>query len=122
MFLAYTLLRENENLTIHIIDKGKKLSERSCGTDRGVACTCNGNCEKYIGFAGLGMSEGKFNYTNDFGGELARKIGPQRTLHLMREVDDILCFFGGAKREKYSTFNPWLSHRAAKHSLKVLST
>ncbi|ARI79177.1 NAD(P)/FAD-dependent oxidoreductase [Halobacillus mangrovi] len=122
IFLAYTLLKEDDNLNIHIIDKGKKLSQRQCRREQGEPCSCKGACDKYIGFAGLGMSEGKFNYTNDFGGELGRKIGSEETLHYMKKVDSILCSFGGHERKKYSTKNINLANKAATHSLEVLST
>ncbi|MGG4167918.1 NAD(FAD)-utilizing dehydrogenase [Rossellomorea vietnamensis] len=122
IFLAYTLMKHNEHVSIHMIDLGKELSERTCGLDEGGICTCEGLCSKYIGFAGLGKSEGKFNYTNDFGGELGRKIGPQNTLKLMREVDNILCEFGGDSIPSYSTKNETLSSRGDEAGLKVLST
>jgi uncharacterized protein len=122
VFLAYTLMKHNEHVSIHLIDLGKKLSERTCGLDEGGVCTCKGMCSKYIGFAGLGKSEGKFNYTNDFGGELGRKIGEQTTLDLMKEVDDILCEFGGEIIPSYSTKNEKLSTRARIADMKVLST
>ncbi|MFI8688263.1 NAD(FAD)-utilizing dehydrogenase [Rossellomorea sp. NPDC077527] len=122
VFLAYTLMKQNEHVSIHMVDIGKELSERVCGLDQGKECTCKGQCCKYIGFAGLGKSEGKFNYTNDFGGELGRKIGKQSTLELMREVDEILCEFGGNVIPSYSTRNEILSDRAAKVGLKMLST
>ncbi|WP_226673905.1 NAD(FAD)-utilizing dehydrogenase [Rossellomorea aquimaris] len=122
VFLAYTLMKQNEHLTIHMIDVGKELSERVCGLDAGGECTCVGQCSKYIGFAGLGKSEGKFNYTNDFGGELGRKIGKQHTLDLMKEVDKILCEFGGGIRPIYSTKNMDLSNKAVQSGLRALST
>ncbi|MDT9024152.1 MULTISPECIES: NAD(FAD)-utilizing dehydrogenase [Rossellomorea] len=122
VFLAYTLMKHNEHISIHMIDLGKKLSERTCGLDEGRGCTCEGVCSKYIGFAGLGKSEGKFNYTNDFGGELGRKIGNQTTLDLMKEVDDILCEFGGDIIPSYSTKNETVSKRARMVDVKVLST
>ncbi|MGM0750639.1 MAG: NAD(FAD)-utilizing dehydrogenase [Bacillota bacterium] len=122
VFLAYTLMKHNEHISIHMIDLGKELRERTCGLDEGGVCTCEGMCSKYIGFAGLGKSEGKFNYTNDFGGELGRKIGEQTTFDLMQEVDDILCEFGGDIIPTYSTKNEKLSLRAQMADMKVLST
>lgn len=121
VFLAYTLAKEHPDLNIHVIDKGKPLAERTCGLQQ-EACTCEGPCDRYVGFAGLGKSEGKFNYTNDFGGQLGRKIGEKGTLALMDEVDDLLCSYGGDVVEKYSTKNEKLSKKAAEHSLRVFST
>ncbi|MFG6149259.1 NAD(FAD)-utilizing dehydrogenase [Halobacillus sp. B23F22_1] len=122
VLLAYTLLQKNEDLSVHVIDKGKKLSERYCGLDEGKSCTCSDGCSKYLGFAGLGKSEGKFNYTNDFGGELAQKIGEKEAVQLMNEVDYILCTFGADQVDTYSTKNEALTDRAARYSLRVLST
>ncbi|WP_064093506.1 hypothetical protein [Rossellomorea aquimaris] len=122
VFLAYTLLKENKELTIHMIDIGNELSNRTCGLDMGGDCDCEGICNKYVGFAGLGKSEGKFNYTNDFGGDLYKKIGREKTLKLMQEVDAILCSYGGHLVESYSTKNTELEKLAGKHHLQVLST
>lgn len=122
IFLAYTLMKEHPELDVHVIDRGKKLEDRICGQDKGQPCTCVGPCQKYVGFAGLGKSEGKFNYTNDFGGGLCEKIGGERALRMMKKVDQILCSFGGDAVEKYSTKNERLSQRAARYSLNVLST
>ncbi|MGR9049781.1 NAD(FAD)-utilizing dehydrogenase [Halobacillus faecis] len=121
VFLAYTLAKEHPEMNIHVIDKGKPLVERTCGLQK-EACTCEGPCDRYVGFAGLGKSEGKFNYTNDFGGQLGRKIGEKETLALMEEVDELLCSYGGGHVERYSTKNEKLSAQAAQHSLRVFST
>ncbi len=122
VFLAYTLMKKNKHVSIHMIDLGKELSERTCGLDVEGVCTCEGMCSKYIGFAGLGKSEGKFNYTNDFGGKLARKIGEEKAIDLMKEVDDILCEFGGDIIPTYSTENESLSKKAGMVDLQVLAT
>ncbi|MGF9775689.1 NAD(FAD)-utilizing dehydrogenase, partial [Priestia aryabhattai] len=74
IFLAYTLLQSNQKILI--LEKGKPLEQRDCASDHGEPCHCD-LCEKYFGFAGLGKSEGKFNYTSNFGGELAQKIGKE---------------------------------------------
>ncbi|KGX90936.1 NAD(FAD)-utilizing dehydrogenase [Pontibacillus halophilus JSM 076056 = DSM 19796] len=121
VFLADRLIEENPELAIHIIDKGKPLHLRHCGLDKGDMCTCEGECHKYIGFAGLGKSEGKFNYTNDFGGELGRKIGNDAALQYMKEVDNVLCHYGADVVPMYSTENEALSKRAEAHSLQVRS-
>ncbi|MBN9653210.1 NAD(FAD)-utilizing dehydrogenase [Halobacillus sp. GSS1] len=121
VFLAHTLAEEHPDVNIHVIDKGKPLVERTCGLQQ-ESCICDGPCDRYIGFAGLGKSEGKFNYTNDFGGQLGKKIGEEATLSLMEEVDELLCSYGGDLVEKYSTKNEKLSKKAAQHSLRVFST
>ncbi|WP_394217506.1 NAD(FAD)-utilizing dehydrogenase [Halobacillus trueperi] len=121
VFLAYTLAKEHPDISIHVMDKGKPLAERTCGLQQ-EACTCEGPCDRYVGFAGLGKSEGKFNYTNDFGGQLGRKVGEKEALALMEEVDELLCSFGGDRVDRYSTKNEKLSLLAGEHGLRVFST
>ncbi len=70
VFMAYALAQSNKNILI--LDKGKPLEYRNCPLEQGELCNCNA-CDKYFGFGGLGKSEGKFNYTNGFGGELEKK-------------------------------------------------
>ncbi|WP_108669093.1 NAD(P)/FAD-dependent oxidoreductase [Peribacillus acanthi] len=119
IFLAYTLAHTNQNILI--LEKGKSLEERTCTLDRGEECNCD-VCGKYFGFAGLGKSEGKFNYSSDFGGELAQKVGKENLSQLMNEVDDILCGFGGNAVSKYSTDHAELAKKAEACGLQMLTT
>ncbi|GMK43832.1 NAD(FAD)-utilizing dehydrogenase [Paenibacillus glycanilyticus] len=105
IFAAHELAASG--LKVLMLDKGKKLGERS---------------DSYIGFGGLGLSEGKYNYTNDFGGELERKTGYEAALRLMDDVDTILCKYGAGASELYSTYDPELSERARKAGFGVLTT
>ncbi|MGG2028056.1 NAD(FAD)-utilizing dehydrogenase [Gottfriedia sp. S16(2024)] len=119
IFLAYTLLQSNQKVLI--LEKGKSLEERACAIDKGGICNCD-VCGKYYGFAGLGKSEGKFNYSCDFGGELAQKVGRVNLEQLMKEVDDLLCLYGGGAVEKYSTVNENLAKKAEGCKLHMLTT
>lgn len=119
IFLAYTLLQSNQKVLI--LEKGKSLEERACAIDKGGICNCD-VCGKYYGFAGLGKSEGKFNYSCDFGGELAQKVGRVNLEQLMKEVDELLCLFGGGSVEKYSTVNENLAKKAEDCKLHMLTT
>ncbi|WP_088010576.1 NAD(P)/FAD-dependent oxidoreductase [Gottfriedia acidiceleris] len=119
IFLAYTLLQSNQKVLI--LEKGKSLEERECATDKGGICNCD-VCGKYYGFAGLGKSEGKFNFSCDFGGDLAQKVGRENLKQLMKEVDEILCLFGGSSVQKYSTVNEKLAKKAEDCNLHMLTT
>ncbi|QKE71994.1 NAD(FAD)-utilizing dehydrogenase [Arthrobacter citreus] len=119
IFLAYTLLQTNQKVLI--LEKGKSLEERTCGLDRGETCNCE-VCGKFYGFAGLGKSEGKFNYSCDFGGELAQKVGKEKLIQLMDEVDELLCLFGADSVQKYSTVNEKLAKKAQDCNLQMLTT
>lgn len=119
IFLAYSLAERNKKILL--IEKGKPLDKRSCPLDIGESCHCD-VCDKYFGFGGLGKSEGKFNYTNGFGGQLEEKVGSAIFQQLMAEVDQILCRFGGDQVEMYSTENHDLVHKAKSCGLEVLTT
>ncbi len=121
VFMAYRLTLMHPEYNIMILDKGKKLSERTCTAMSKSDCVCE-MCDQYIGFGGLGKSEGKFNYTNDFGGSLGRKIGNDYAESLMWQVDEILCSFGGDQAELYHTHSPALQQRAERVGLDVLTT
>lgn len=119
IFMAYSLAQSNKKILI--LDKGKALKDRHCPLDQGKVCNCT-TCDKYFGFGGLGKSEGKFNYTNGFGGELEQKVGKKTFIQLMAEVDKILCPFGGSSVSKYSTENLNLTKRAEACGLQMLTT
>ncbi|MGV2620373.1 UNVERIFIED_CONTAM: NAD(FAD)-utilizing dehydrogenase [Halobacillus marinus] len=121
-FLACRLAQKRNPLSIKIIDKGKPLANRFCGSEIGQSCTCGQLCDRYFGFGGLGKSEGKFNYTNAFGGELYKKIGSRKAMEYMKAVDDILCDYGGDVKRIYHTWNKELAAEAREHSLEMLTT
>lgn len=73
---AYKLKKENSNLKIAIIDRGKKLEDRKISSVEG------------IGGAGA-FSDFKYTITNDFGGNLWEKIGKKESLDLQKEVDEL---------------------------------
>lgn len=79
-----------------MLEKGPALAQRVCPITLGKIntwrkCTV---CNRLSGFGGLGKSEGRFNYTVDFGGELQDKMRTKETLKAMKTVDKILCSFG----------------------------
>ncbi|HSQ88889.1 NAD(P)/FAD-dependent oxidoreductase [Romboutsia sp.] len=123
IFTAYTLIHENKNLRIKLIEKGKTLENRVCPIESNSKNCLNCDiCNKFMGFGGMGRSEGKYNYTNDFGGYLGKLIGDKKALKYMDEVDKILCKFGGDKAPFYSTENITLKTKVEKHGFRLLTT
>jgi len=124
IFLAYTLLQTNTKLKILMIEKGRKLIDRTCPIEIGLSdkCVDCNICNRLQGFGGMGRSEGKFNYTNDFGGHLDEKIGVDKVLNLMEYVDKTLCSYGADKIKLYSTENEALSKRAKENNCRILTT
>jgi uncharacterized FAD-dependent dehydrogenase len=73
------------------------------------------------GFGGAGgMSDGKYNITNNFGGELYKYIGRKEALDLMNYADAVNCKMGGAEAKLYSTENSDLRTKALRHDLHLL--
>jgi len=107
IFLAHELMAQGQ--TVLLIDAGKSLEQRTKN-------------EAYLGFGGLGKSEGKYNYSAGFGGELAEKLGTETTLRLMQQVDDVLCRYGADEVDTYSTSNPELAARARAAGLDTIET
>lgn len=124
IFLAYTLLQSKAKLKILMIEKGRKPTDRTCPIEKGLRKKCVDCkiCNRLQGFGGMGRSEGKFNYTNDFCGHLGEKIGSENAINLMEYVDKILCSFGGDKVKLYSTENEELSRRAKENNCSILTT
>lgn len=120
VFLAYELA--NSGQKVLLLDKGKKLADRNPHVNHSTTKHANNFNDTYIGFGGLGRSEGKFNYSNGFGGALESKVGAGKFQKLMSHVDTVICRFGGDQATAYKTDNPELAKRAEAAGLKMLST
>ncbi len=107
IFLAHQLVEDGQ--CVLLLDAGKPIRKRTVE-------------DAYLGFAGLGKSEGKFNYAMGFGGELVSKIGEETTRRLFQEVDDLLCTYGGGTVETYSTHSPAVAIRARRADLHTVET
>ena len=107
IFLAHQLVEDGQ--CVLLLDAGKPIRKRTVE-------------DAYLGFAGLGKSEGKFNYAMGFGGELVSKIGEETTRRLFQEVDDLLCTYGADMIETYSTHSPAVAIRARRAGLHTVET
>ena len=73
------------------------------------------------GFGGAGaFSDGKYNITNEFGGNLHEYIGKSEALELMRYVDKINCEYGGEKTRLYSTASSSFKTECLRNGLHLL--
>lgn len=124
IFLAYTLLQKEKKLKILVIEKGRKFVNRICPIESGLSerCISCKICNKTQGFGGMGRSEGKYNYTNDFGGHLGEKIGNKCVINIMEDIDKTLCLFGADKVKLYNTENKKLARRANENNYNILTT
>lgn len=123
VFLSYELSKLNTKAKVLMIEKGSDVSRRICPIKAGktpVCIKCD-PCQIMNGFGGAGaLSDGKYNITNQFGGDLHNYIGAEPAMDLMEYVDRVLCEMGGADAKLYATSNSDLKRVALQHNLHLL--
>ena len=86
IFSAYELLKLNPNIKIAMFEEGNPLEKRKCPIDgeKVKSCIHCPSCAIMNGFGGAGaFSDGKYNITNQFGGNLCDYIGDKKAIELM---------------------------------------
>ena len=125
VFLAYELTKLNTDKKVLIIDGGRRVANRTCPITEGKVDHCIGckPCNIMYGFGGAGtLSDGKYNITTSFGGDLHQYLGEKKAMDLMEYVDDVLMDFdGGDDLELYSTDKNDLKTKCLRHDLHLLS-
>ena len=123
-FLSYELKKLNTDKKVLVIDGGRKVASRNCPITEGKVdhCIHCNPCNIMYGFGGAGtLSDGKYNITTNFGGDLHEYIGEAKAMKLMEYVDDVLMEFdGGNDLELYSTDKNDLKTKCLRHDLHLL--
>ncbi|MGL4484811.1 MAG: NAD(P)/FAD-dependent oxidoreductase [Anaerovoracaceae bacterium] len=122
-FLAYEMTKTENKAKVLVIEKGAPLEERSCPIGKGKVTSCIKcvPCHIMNGYGGAGtMSDGKYNLTTQFGGDLHRHVGEEKAMELMHYVDKVLCEMGGADAKLYSTASSDLKTVALRQNLHLL--
>lgn len=123
-FMAYEFKKLNTDKKVLVIDAGRKVAGRTCPITEGKVDHCIGckPCNIMYGFGGAGtLSDGKYNITNNFGGDLHQYIGEKKAMDLMEYVDSVLMDFdGGNDLELYSTDKNDLKTKCLRHDLHLL--
>lgn len=123
IFSAYELLKNSPNAKIAIFETGNPLEKRKCPIDgdKIKACINCKSCAIMNGFGGAGaFSDGKYNITNQFGGNLHEYIGKDKAINLMKYVDEINLAHGGEATKLYSTANSAIKQLCLKNGLHLL--
>lgn len=123
VFLSYELTRLQCRAKVLVLEKGVPLEQRSCPMKTGHSQGCIGcrPCRIMNGYGGAGaLSDGKYNITTEFGGDLHKAVGREYALELMQYVDEVLCGFDGSDIRLYSTGNTDLKTIALKNNLHLL--
>lgn len=121
IFSAYELLRNKPELKIGVFEAGAPLNKRKCPIDgkKIKSCIHCKSCAIMNGFGGAGaFSDGKYNITNEFGGNLYEYVGEQEAIDLMEYVDEINCKMGGEKTRLYANSDAAI----AKNVFKMIFT
>jgi hypothetical protein len=123
IFSAYELTKLRKDLKIAVFESGTALEKRKCPIDgkKVTSCVHCKNCAIMNGFGGAGaFSDGKYNITNQFGGNLYEYIGKEQALELMRYVDGINLSHGGEGTALYSTADSEIKKMCLQNGLHLL--
>jgi hypothetical protein len=123
VFLSYELTKRSNKAKVLMIDKGAGLEKRICPIKGGKVQTCIrcSPCHIMNGYGGAGtLSDGKYNITTQFGGDLHNYVGTEAALEMMEYVDQVLCSMGGEDAKLYTTANSNLKTLALRNNLHLL--
>ena len=123
IFAAYELMKEMPDCKVGVFEEGYSLEKRKCPIDGKKIKNCI-NCKRcsiMCGFGGAGaFSDGKYNITNEFGGNLFEYVGQQEAIDLMEYVDEINCKMGGEKTRLYANSDPAIAKKCLQNDLHLL--
>ena len=105
IFAAYELAHSRPDLKVLALDQGRDIYHRSCPIVAGKVRECIhcSVCDTMCGFGGAGaFSDGKFNFTTQFGGWLTDFMDPKVVMDLIDYVDSINVAHG-ATTQVFST-------------------
>lgn len=123
IFAAYEFADKFPGLKIVMLEAGKSIEKRHCPlaaqeTDHCINCS---PCSIMRGFGGAGaFSDGKYNFTTEFGGWLSDYLPEKTVMELIEYVDKLNCRHG-APGEYFSTKNSTIGVQALKHDLHLLN-
>jgi len=124
IFAALELKKNKPDLKVLMLEKGNAIKKRICPKRKTNVCIGCKPCNITTGFAGAGAySDGKLSLSPDVGGELPETIGYQKTMELIRYVDDHYIQFG-ADPKVHGLDNPEkirnIRTKAIKANLKLI--
>ncbi len=108
IFAGYELTKRNPGLKVVMIEQGNDIFERHCPivANKIKDCIRCKTCDIMRGFGGAGaFSDGKFNFTTEFGGWLNDYLEDKEVMELINYVDSVNVEFGATK-EMFSTYTP----------------
>ena len=122
VFAAYELAEKKPGLSIVVLESGNDIYHRCCPIAAGKVKSCIGckPCSIMRGFGGAGaFSDGKYNFTTQFGGWLGEYISSAEVMRLIEYVDAINMRHG-APAKVFSTKGSRIGKLALEHDLHLL--
>ncbi|MBQ5635979.1 MAG: FAD-dependent oxidoreductase, partial [Selenomonadales bacterium] len=122
IFAAYELSHKAPSLKVALLEEGHAIRDRRCPISEGKVSHCINckPCSIMRGFGGAGaFSDGKYNFTTQFGGWLTDYL-PEKTIEELIDYVDAINLKYGAPREFFSTKNSTIGKKALQHGLHLL--
>ena len=125
IFAGYELTKLNPKLKVLMLEQGHDIFKRNCPTigNKIKDCVKCKTCDIMRGFGGAGaFSDGKFNFTTEFGGWLNDYLPDGEVMKLIDYVDKVNMEFG-ATDEVFSTYSAEakaIEKRALENDLHLL--
>ena len=125
IFAGYELTKKNPELKVVMIEQGNDIFGRNCPivANKIKDCIRCKTCDIMRGFGGAGaFSDGKFNFTTEFGGWLNDYLEDKEVMDLINYVDSVNVDFA-ATEEMFSTYTPEakaIEKRALENDLHLL--
>ncbi|MDO4846035.1 MAG: NAD(P)/FAD-dependent oxidoreductase [Oscillospiraceae bacterium] len=125
VFASYELKRLKPDCRIVVLEMGADIYSRVCPIVAGKVAECIScrPCSIMSGFGGAGaFSDGKYNFTTEFGGWLGEYMDDKTLMELIEYVDSVNVHFG-APEESFSTASDAareLERRALENDLHLL--
>lgn len=123
IFAAYELTQKEPKLQVVVLESGHEIDRRMCPLAVGKTASCVGckPCSIMRGFGGAGaFSDGKYNFTTQFGGWLNEYISDAQVMEYIEYVDKINLKHG-APTKIFSTRDAKLKKMALEHDLHLLA-
>lgn len=122
IFAAYELAIKKTKARIIMIEAGHDIYKRTCPIAENKVERCIGckPCSIMRGFGGAGaFSDGKYNFTTEFGGWLNEYLPEEEVWRLIDYIDEINLKYG-APKEFFTTKNSDIGRKALTHDLHLL--
>ena len=123
IFACWEFSEKFPGLSVVMLEEGHTVAKRHCPlaagkTDHCLRCV---PCAIMRGFGGAGaFSDGKYNFTTEFGGWLPEYLPKQTVMDLIDYVDSINCRYG-APGETFTTKNSSIGRKALGYDLHLLN-